>query len=93
MSTDSLDYYSYPQMLLSFLTESWTDFFDYMSIIEALIMFLAMLVLIAMTGLMLQDKLGKVGFFQETFLWADTSLVLGTPFFTLSSTLIEKELV
>ena len=41
---------------------------------------------------MLQDKLGKVWFFQKTFLLADTNLVLGMPFFTLSSALAEGQL-
>ena len=37
-------------------------------------------------GFSLQDKLGRVWFFKETFLLADTSIevVLGMPFFSLS---------
>ena len=49
-------------------------------------------------GFLLQDKLGKVRFFQETFLVADTRMevVLGMPFHSLSSADIrftERELV
>ena len=49
-------------------------------------------------GFSLQDKLGKVRFFQETFLVADTRMevVLGMPFLTLSNADIrfaERELV
>lgn len=38
-------------------------------------------------GFQIQDKLGRVRFFQETFLLADTSMevVLGLSFLTLSS--------
>ena len=46
-----------------------------------------------MTGFTLQDKLEKVWSFQETFLLAETSLILGMPFLTLSSALAEKELI
>ncbi|MCJ1347046.1 hypothetical protein MMC31_005267 [Peltigera leucophlebia] len=49
-------------------------------------------------GFSLQDKLGRVRFFEETFLWDDTSMevVLGLPFLTLSDANIRfagKELV
>ena len=54
---------------------------------------MARAVLRAMTSFMFQDKLGKVWFFQEVFLLADTSLILGMPFFTLSSVLAEGELI
>ena len=48
-------------------------------------------------GISIQDKLGKVPFFEETFLLADTNMevVLGMPFLTLSDAAIrfaEKEL-
>ena len=38
-------------------------------------------------GVQFQDKLGRAGFFQETFLVADTSMevVFGMPFLTLSN--------
>lgn len=38
-------------------------------------------------GFQIQENLGRVRFFQETFLLADTSMevVLGMPFLTLSS--------
>ena len=41
----------------------------------------------------LQDKLGKVRFFQETFLVADTrtEVFLGMPFLTLSSAKVCRE--
>ena len=41
----------------------------------------------ATAGFLLQDKLGKVRFFQETFLVADTRMevVLGMPFLILSN--------
>ncbi len=41
---------------------------------------------IVIAGFSLQNKLGKVQFFEETFLLADTSMevVLGLPFRTLS---------
>ena len=53
---------------------------------------------IVIAGFSLQDKLGKVRFFQETFLVADTRMevVLGMPFLTVSSANLrfaEKELV
>ena len=48
---------------------------------------------IAIKGFMLQDKLGKFWSFKETFLLANTSLVLWMPFLTLSTVLIEGELV
>ena len=60
MPTDLSDYLSHPQVLPSFLTESRVDLFSCVSIIEGLTMFPAMLVSMAMVGLMLQDKLGKV---------------------------------
>ena len=117
MPMDSSDHLSHLQVLLSFLTGSRIDLFGCVSIIEALIMFPAMLVLMAkaiiiaisvlmartvtiaitlsmaMIGLMLQDKLGRVWLFQKKFLLADTSLILGMSFLTLSSTLAEGELV
>ncbi len=51
----------------------------------------------AIAGFSIQDKLGKVRFFEETFLLADTSMevVLGMPFLILSDAAIrfaEKEL-
>ena len=49
MPTDLSDYLSYLEMLLSFLTRSWTDPFNCMLIIEAPTMFPAMLVLITRT--------------------------------------------
>ena len=64
-----------------------------MSVLMARTVTIAMSVSMAMTGLTLQDKLGKVWFFQETFLLADISLVLEMPFLTLSSALVEKEIV
>ena len=46
-----------------------------------------------MTGFSLQDKLGKVRLFQETFLVADTRMkvVLGMPFLPLSSAEVCRE--
>ena len=99
MPTDLSDHLSHLQMLPFFSTGSRTDPFRCVLIIEAPIMFPAMSVLMAravsraMTGLTFQDKLGKVWFFQETFLLADTSLVLGMPFLTLNSVFAEGDLV
>ena len=50
-----------------------------------------------LAGFSVQDKLGRVWFFEETFLLADTSMevVLGMPFLTLPDAdmqLLEKEL-
>ena len=105
MPTDSSDHLSHLQMLPSFLTGSRTYLFGCESIRETLTMFpamsllmartvtIAMTVLMTMIGLTLQDKLEKGWFFQKTFLLADTSLILGMPFFSFNSALAEGELV
>ena len=67
--------------------------FSAMSISMARTVTIGMTVSIAIIDFMLQDKLEKVWFFQETFLLADTSLILGMPFLTLSNALAEGELV
>ena len=78
MPMDSSDHLSHPQMLPFFLNGSRTNPFGYVSIRKALTIFPAMsismarMVTIAMTSLPLPDKLGKVWFFQETFLVIDT---------------------
>ena len=69
MPTDLLDYLNHSQVLLSFSTGSWADLFGYVLIIEAPIMFLAILFLMAMTGFTLQNKLEKCLFdFYQSFI-------------------------
>lgn len=105
MPTNLSNHLSHLQILLSFSSRSRMNFFGCMSIIETLIMFLAISILIvrvvtivmtvsmAMIGLILQDKLGKVWFFQENFLLADICLVLEMLFFNLSNALAKAKLI